>query len=320
MMIKFLRKRAPRRKGCAQSSGRVQAADIVIVGSGSLAQGIVQALAQGGADSRRIAIVGRSAIKVSRIALLANARAACFGTSVIFSALAMREFRASAFARLFRSLKPKVVLLAASLQSPWESAQGENAWTQLLGGGGFGVTLPLQLALAAEFSRGAADCRAAIVNACYPDCVNVVLHRLGLPVTCGVGNAAIVAALCRFQSGTLRGDVRVVGHHGHLGGWLAGKASQAQPRVWVKGRERNALLLRPKLAPIGEDLNSVTAATATRVVMALLTGEALCTSIPGVAGLPGGYPFLLKRGKFTLQFRPAFVWSKRSLTIKRGSD
>lgn len=276
----------------------MRTSDVVIVGSGSLAQGLVQALAQDGADSRRISIIGRSAGKVSRIAQLANARAASFGTAVTFSALAMREFRASRFARLFRALKPKVVLLAASLQSPWESAQGKNAWTQLFRSGGFGITLPLQLALAAEVSRGAADCDAAIVNACYPDCVNVVLDRLGLRVTCGVGNAAIVEAVCRFQSGVGHGDVRIVGHHGHLGGWLAGNASRAQPRVWVKGRERNALRLRPKLGPIGDDLNSVTAATAARVVLALLTGEALRTSIPGVAGWPGGYPFLLERGKF----------------------
>jgi hypothetical protein len=279
----------------------MRAADIVIVGSGSLAQGIAQALAQGGADSRRIAIIGRLAAKVSRIALLANARAASFGTSVTFSALAIREFRASAFAQLFRTLKPKVVLLAASLQSPWESAQEENAWTHLLRSGGFGITLPLQLALAVEVSHGAADRDAAIVNACYPDCVNVVLDRLAPPVKCGVGNAAIVEAVCRFQSGAGRGDVRVVGHHGHLGGWLVGKASPAQPRVWVKGREINALPLRPRLGPIGEDLNSVTAATATRVVLALLTGETLRTSIPGVAGWPGGYPFLLERGKFKLR-------------------
>jgi hypothetical protein len=42
------------------------------------------------------------------------------------------------------------------------------------------------------------------------------------------------------------------------------------------------------------------------VLLSLLTGETLHTSIPGVAGLPGGYPFVLKHGKFTLRL-PAEV-------------
>jgi hypothetical protein len=153
--------------------------EIVIIGSGSLATGIVSALSQAAKGSLRITIIGRSETKVSQISLIANARAASFGTSTTFLPLGIREFKALAFSRALRALKPKVILLAASLQSPWEAVQGQTAWTKLLAEGGFGITLPLQLALAAELSRGAADTNAAIVNACYPDCVNVVLPSPG---------------------------------------------------------------------------------------------------------------------------------------------
>jgi hypothetical protein len=51
---------------------------------------------------------------------------------------------------------------------------------------------------------------------------------------------------------------------------------------------------------MGEELNNVTSSTAARLVMSLLLGGTLHTSVPGVGGLPGGYPFILKRRKFVL--------------------
>jgi hypothetical protein len=297
----------------------VKTADVVIVGSGSLAQGVVYALSQVPNGSLRTVIIGRSSSKVARMAVIANARAAAFGASTTFSPLGILEFKALEFARALRSLKPKVVFLAASLQSPWESSQGQNAWTKLIADGGFGITLPLQLALASELSRGAGDSEAAIVNACYPDCVNVVLHRLGLRTTCGIGNAAIVEAFCRSQNKVGRGDVRVLGHHGHLGAWLKGKASQSQPRIWLDGKERRSLRLSPNLGEIGEELNSVTSSTATRMVITLLAGGTLHTSIPGVAGLPGGYPFVLKGKKFTLQL-PSNITSAEAIAHNKTGE
>jgi hypothetical protein len=297
----------------------VKTADVVIVGSGSLAQGIVYALSQVATNSMQIAVIGRSEAKISRIALIANARAASFSASAAFFPLAIRDFKALAFSRAFRSLKPKVILHAASLQSPWESSQGQNAWTKLIATGGFGITLPLQVALAVELSRAATDNEAAIVNACYPDCVNVVLHRLGLRTTCGIGNSAIVEAFCRSCDGSDGGDVKVVAHRGQLSAWLKGKASQNQPRVWFKGRERNSLRMRPKLGPIQDELNNVTSSTATRVLMSLLTGETLHTSIPGVAGMPGGYPFVLKSGKFTLQL-PSNIAAAEAVAHNKGGE
>src|ERR1700733_12024973 len=64
---------------CTESKGRtlVKTADVVIIGSGSLAHGIVYALSQI-AGSFRVAIIGRSSAKVSRMAHIANARAASF--------------------------------------------------------------------------------------------------------------------------------------------------------------------------------------------------------------------------------------------------
>ena len=297
----------------------MKTAEIVIVGSGSLATGITNALSHVSRNSLHVAIIGRSVAKASQTALIANARAAAVRSGATFVAIGMSEFKARAFARTFRSLKPKVILHAASLQSPWEGSHGQNAWTRLITAGGFGITLPLQLALAVEVGRGAADSEAEIVNACYPDCVNVVLHRLGLRTTCGIGNSAIVEAFCLSHAKVRSNDVRVVGHHGHLGVWLKAKSHRSQPRVWVKNREIESRRLRPRLRPVGEELNAVTSSTAVSVILSLLTGETLHTSIPGVAGLPGGYPFVLKRRKFALRL-PAGITLAEAIAHNQSGE
>ena len=279
----------------------MKSADIVVVGTGSLAAGVAHSLCQAADGPLRVAVIGRDAAKVSRLTRIANARAAAFGRKASFESVELAQFKALAFSRAFRSLRPKVIFQAASLQSPWEAGEGQNAWTRLLATAGFGVTLPLQMVLAAEVSRGAVDTEAAIINASYPDCVNVALHKLGLRITCGIGNAAIVEAFCRSTEKTKHADVRVIGHHGHLSAWLKGKRASSQPRVWVQGREIDGQRLRPNLEAIEEDLNDVTAATAVVVILAMLSGETLHQSIPGVAGLPGGYPFEVKRRKFALR-------------------
>src|SRR5580704_4461536 len=297
----------------------MKTADVVILGSGSLANGIVYALSQVFTGSLQVAIIGRSTVKVSRMALIANARAASFRARPFFFPFGIPQFTALAFSRAFRSLKPKVIVLAASLQSPWESSQTQSAWTKLLAEGGFGITLPLQLKFAADIGRGVANSETAIVNACYPDCVNLVLHRLGFRTTCGIGNSAIVEAFCRSHDAVGSDDVRLVGHHGHLSGWLKGNKSRSQPRVWVKDKEITSLRLRPDLGPIDEDLNSVTSSTAIRVVMSLLLGGALHTSVPGVEGLPGGYPFLLKGRRFTLHL-PSDITSDEAIAHNKTGE
>jgi hypothetical protein len=87
----------------------------------------------------------------------------------------------------------------------------------------------------------------------------------------------------------------------------------------VKGKERNSLRLRPAFGSIDEELNGVTAATASRVVMAMLTGGSLHTSVPGVAGLPGGYPFVLKRRKFTLHL-PSGITSAEAIAHNKTGE
>jgi hypothetical protein len=52
--------------------------------------------------------------------------------------------------------------------------------------------------------------------------------------------------------------------------------------------------------------------------MSLLTGRILHTSIPGVAGLPGGYPFVLQGRKFTLHLPPDITAAEAIAHNKTG--
>jgi hypothetical protein len=110
-----------------------------------------------------------------------------------------------------------------------------------------------------------------------------------------------------------------VGHHGHLRVWLKDKQVRAQPRIWLKGREIDSRSLRPNLAPIGKELNYVTASTAVSVIMCSLTGGTLRVSIPGVGGLPGGYPFVVRRRKFTMRLPPG-VTPEEAIAHNKGGE
>jgi hypothetical protein len=111
----------------------------------------------------------------------------------------------------------------------------------------------------------------------------------------------------------------VIGHHGHLSPWLQAKSSAALPRVWIKGREDDPLRFRPMLAAAGEELNDVTSSTSVSILLALLSGETLHVSTPGVAGLPGGYPFLLKRGKFSLRL-PRGITREQAIAHNKSGE
>ena len=241
-----------------------------------------------------------------------------FASRAVFQPFEIAQFTTPALSRVIRPLKPRIIFHAASLQSPWESADGENGWTQLVRSAGFGITLPLQMALAAETARAAGDSKAAIVNACYPDCVNPALHRLGLRATCGIGNSAIIEAFCRAHPKNGTADVRVIAHHGHLSAWLRRKRARYGPRVWLQGRETDAMRFSPGMGAVDKDLNDVTSSTAVAVILSLLSGEPLKISIPGVADLPGGYPFLLQRGTFRLRLPRAVAMQEAMAQNKTG--
>jgi hypothetical protein len=290
-------------------------ADLVIVGSGSLAYAVCTALSapRGVAleDPVDVLVVARRAAKVRDLCYVATTaahltgRRATFRPAVLDPAGFDSEGNATIrqFEHVFVTARPRGVLVCASYQSPWERFNAPSAWTELLQQAGFGLSLPLQAALALTVARALASTQpeAWLVNACFPDAVNPLLAQSAVPVFSGVGNVALIAAGLQAALGLPdQRRLAVLGHHLHLHapeqpgdealGWLDGA-----PVPDVTG------LLADLRATERPALNHITGTAAAALLLALLTGTELQTSLPGPLGLPGGYPVLVQAGTITLR-------------------
>jgi hypothetical protein len=156
-----------------------------------------------------------------------------------------------------------------------------------------------------------------VLNACFPDAVNPLLAALGLPVLCGIGNAAIVAASLQaaLELPDQR-DLAVLAHHLHLHA-PADPADEA--RAWVGGQPVTDVgaRLAAQRAADPREVNQVTGLTAALLLDGLLAGTETHTSLPGPLGLPGGYPVRLRGAELTLRLPPgldraaAVAWNQR---------
>jgi hypothetical protein len=266
-------------------------ATILIVGSGSLSRAISYSLALLLSRPHRVIVCARSRDQLNEIMYVSRAKAASIQSPVIFDSV---EFEADSgdAGRLLSSIQPDVVVNCASYYSPWEGIHHPSAWTQLLRSAGFGFTLPLQAAFAIKFAKAVAGHPrpALFINGCYPDAVNPVLHALDLPVFCGVGNIALLAASLRSSLGLIpQQRLQVMAHHLHL---YTPKPKVEEAQAWVDGRpcENVGHLLASQRASTGLEVNKVIGCTGAVLLRDIIDGRDVETHVPGPFGLPGGYP------------------------------
>lgn len=282
---------------------------LLVVGTGSLARSVVGSLAVlppvTEAGPLRLIVAGRDPARVAQTHYLAATRAAVAGRSMTLDT-AVVDADDDQLADLLAATRPDGVLVCASAQSPWESRTAPSAWTSLLLAG-FGLALPLQATLAYRIGRvlPAAAPGAWLVNACYPDAVNPLLTELGIPVLCGIGNVATLAA--SVQAGldpAARPGLRMVAHHTHL----HRPADAADEALAFLGEEPITDLtdrLAGMRATPRTELNAVTGLAGADVLRGLLAGTEVRASLPGPLGLPGGYPVILRAGSVHLDLPAA---------------
>ncbi|MFI7643141.1 hypothetical protein [Nonomuraea sp. NPDC049400] len=266
--------------------------DIVILGSGSLARSVCYSLALVSPNESVVTVVSRTASSSAEVCYIADVRATLAGTAVKFRPLSLGRYSADSISSILRQTRPKLVLNCASYQSPWEKIYSPSAWTTLMSRAGFGITLPLQAAVAIEASTAVAglDSPPLFVNACFPDAVNPLLKALGLPVFCGVGNVALLAASLRES---LRPDgagrLQVLGHHWHL---HTPPTDADDALAWLDGMPIHGVgsLLRRQRATARSELNIVNGLVTALLLAGIVSGREMWTSLPGPLGLPGGYP------------------------------
>jgi hypothetical protein len=254
-------------------------------------------------------LIARDATAASAICSVAGSLAALVGRPVRFRPVQADVGDPAGLADALHVIGPSGVVLCASYQSPWERLQAPSAWTAMLSRAGFGLSLPLQAVPAIRVGEAIAKaCPGAwFVNACFPDAVNPVLAHLGVPVTCGAGNVAMLGAALLCGLGLLEPSrLKVVAHHLHL---HAPEQGAQEAMAWVDDQPLDgvtAALGGLRAAP-RTALIDLAGASAALVAAVLATDGQLDAQVPGPLGLPGGYPVRVEAGTLTLRLPAAFT-------------
>ena len=234
-----------------------------------------------------------------------------------------------AVARLLAATRPDAILHSATMQSPRRlmHASIDPAVRATLRRATFGMWLPWHLLPAARLVKGieAAGIETAVVNASFPDVVNVMLrNHFGHGPIAGAGNVEVcVAQLVRYLVDVAGLDPRdfvvsLVGSHA-----LLGHGPQVPHYLHITVGDRDvtdeydlgAMTSWPE--PIDwsrVDVFSLFAASAVKNVLALLGEETVRTHVSGANGLPGGYPVRISGGQIDLDL-PSGLTRDAAITI-----
>ncbi len=280
---------------------------IVLIGTGAFARAFAKALLPSIRTATQMVVLGRSAARVEAMRDLVQHQAACAGDLVAVQAIALDLGLHSDLRPWFAKLRPRIVIVCSSLHSPYEIERCDHAWARFLASVEFGMTGPLQAALAVRAAEAIAaeDLQhCCLVNGCYPDFVNALVSALGLPILCGLGNVATLTAGMERLAATDHGHkMQMLAHHRHL---KSIDKPEDEARLWIDGAPSPDLpdwLARLRGWP-RQDLNDLGAAAGGRLVGRLLAGETVEASLPGVRGLSGGYPVVVNMNECKLDLPP----------------
>ena len=280
--------------------------DVLITGTGAFAERLVFDLAITAEVPITVAVAGRNRERMDWLVRAGNGRAALMARPVTVAAAPVVWDSPETIAGTLADFEPGVVVHAATVQSPKDVRGADDPWTRLLRkAGGFGATGLLQMLLAGRCAQAmiVAGNDGAFVNASYPDLVNPVLAAKGLPVSCGLGNVEIVAALLAGDLGIREaGALKVLAHHHNLSDMRAPPdARDAPPRVWVRGEEITDVYRRFAHLHLPDDpLDGIAGTTGVNVVTALAGHRDHVGHAPGPHGLPGGYPIAIRNRALSL--------------------
>jgi hypothetical protein len=270
--------------------------DIVVFGTGSFAGRIVFDLAAAASKPVRVAIAGRNTDRLNWLRVAANARAALFGRPATFTAATIDLHAEDAAASLLARLRPRVVVQAASAQPASVISSTGDAWSELVAEGGLSASAIFQALLSLRVARAVqqVDPKIHLINCCFPDVVNSLITAAGLPITCGVGNVAILSNAFAGGIGVREpGRLKVLMHYQVLGAWRRPPAARSgpAPRVWLDGAEIDDVFGRfSGVRLTAEPAVEISGASGVPLMLAMAANDEWVGHVPGPAGLPGGYP------------------------------
>lgn len=280
--------------------------DILIFGTGSFAQRIACDLAATATKPLRIDVAGRNALRLAWIRTAAQARADMFARPVRIVTHAIDLAEEGSATRLFDDYRPSVIVQAASFQTASIIAGAGNAWTRLVAEGGLSATAVFQAVLTARVASAAQKVLPGshLVNCCFPDVANGIVTAMGLPVTCGIGNIAILAhAFAGLLQGKPKPRLQMLCHYQNIAPWRRPRAERtgSPALVWLDGAKVPDIYQRfadVQLTP--EPVIDISGASGVTLMLAMADREGWTGHVPGPHGLPGGYPVALRAGHLDL--------------------
>ncbi|MDP6787333.1 MAG: hypothetical protein QGI13_09430 [Rhodospirillales bacterium] len=284
----------------------VEKCDVLVAGTGAFAGRVIFDLAAGAEKPLTVAIGGRNPDRMDWLRTAANARAAIFGRQAAFSIAPINWETPESIAETIAATQPRVIVQAATLQPPSVAHAGDSEWSRMVMSGGLSITSVFQALLSARTAQAmrVAGVDAAFINCCYADVANGIIAAKGLPMTCGVGNVAILATMFEGDLGIRQpGHVKVLAHHHNLGTWRGPAAERGgiPPRTWINGKEIDDVYARfAHLRLTRESAIDISGCTAVPVIVALIGHQDRLCHVPGPDGLPGGYPVNIEGGVLSL--------------------
>lgn len=222
-----------------------------------------------------------------------------------------------ALVRILDAERPEAILHSATVQSPrlMMRADIDPRLREMLATATFGMWLPWHLLPATQLTAAVerAGVSTHVVNAAFPDVVNVALwRRFGHGPSAGAGNLEVCAAQVLRHVMEVTGaaaediEVSLIGSHALLSHGPAKVPHHLQIRV--NGKDVTVDFDLEKILsswpePIDwrkVDVFSLFAASAVKNVMALVGDEQVRTHVTAPLGLPGGYPARIRDGRVLL--------------------
>ncbi len=285
-------------------------AHILIFGTGNFAARIALDLAATAKEPVRIVIAGRNIERLKWLETAGNARATMFNRPARLMTHEVDLSLDGAAASAIAAAEPKVVVQAASFQTGSVISHQGNAWTRLVSEGGLSATAVLQAPLSISVARAikATLPQTHFINCCFADVVNPLIAALELPITCGIGNIAILSNAFAGALALGAGRLKVLAHYQNLAPWRRAAETRNGPtaRVWIDGAEIVDVYRRfASVQLTREPAIEISGASGVPLMLAMAAEHDWSGHVPGPNGLPGGYPTRFADGVMDLDLPPA---------------
>jgi len=300
---------------------------ILILGHGVLGGAVLDFLSQSG-KPYELYVGARDTQKATLRVNLARYTAFNLGHHPEIEIVPVDLMNVDATAALLSALRPDIIFNATTLHSWWVITQLPAEAYQRIDRAKGGVWTPMHLVLIRRLMKAVREAalNSMVVNASYPDVTNAALAAEGLSPTIGIGNIANAVPGIRLAAAYLLNcepssiDIRFFAQHYisyrmpstgttdgapyHLSVYRDGKEvgpdqlSHEELFKHVAGRFRRVKGLAGQ---------SVTASSATSVLLALAEKGEHFVHAPGPLGLVGGYAVRISSGGLSLALPPGLT-------------